>query len=306
MVYRILIITTLFIFVGSSQESFAQNTPVDTTVSYKIFVVVKNDGTEYVGQILKQDSREVLIKTKELGEIYIPKHEIKEIREIKSIKEYETGVARKDNRLASRYFLTTNGLPIKKGDDYFRVTYGLMEAQFSISDHFSLGAMTSPVGIPIIAAPKFAYSVTDNFHLGAGALVGSLSWAMPDAGGFLAYGVGTFGDYEKNISISVGYAGVWGSGIGFEGTQSPIVGIGSHIRIGSSAYFNFESILFQVNDNLAGAVIPGVRWITQKENIWDFGFTGVFFPVSNGNGGYTTEIIPVPLPMISWTTFFKK
>ena len=46
----------------------------------KQYVVVKNDKSEYRGEIISSNSREVLIKTNNLGQVYIPRHEIKEIR----------------------------------------------------------------------------------------------------------------------------------------------------------------------------------------------------------------------------------
>ncbi|MDT8432603.1 MAG: hypothetical protein RQ746_13855, partial [Bacteroidales bacterium] len=44
-------------------------------------IVTKNDGTDYVGVILKQDAREILLQTETVGEFIIPKHEIKSIEE---------------------------------------------------------------------------------------------------------------------------------------------------------------------------------------------------------------------------------
>ena len=47
----------------------------DTTLR----VVTKHDGTEYIGVIISDDGREVLIETKALGKIYIPKSDIRSI-----------------------------------------------------------------------------------------------------------------------------------------------------------------------------------------------------------------------------------
>src|SRR5688572_28749291 len=51
--------------------------------SLKTYIVMKHDKTEFIGKILSQDAREVLIETKEMGQIIIPKHEIRSIKEVK-------------------------------------------------------------------------------------------------------------------------------------------------------------------------------------------------------------------------------
>ena len=74
--------TLALCFLGS-QSVFAQ-TPSTTAPSTDTtkYLIVKNDGNEYVGQILSDDGREVLIETKSLGKIYIPKSDIKSMRPI--------------------------------------------------------------------------------------------------------------------------------------------------------------------------------------------------------------------------------
>ena len=37
------------------------------------YLIVRNNGIEYVGQILSDDGRELLIMTQQLGRVYIPK-----------------------------------------------------------------------------------------------------------------------------------------------------------------------------------------------------------------------------------------
>ena len=88
-----------------------------------LYVIIKNDGSEYIGRILEEDGREVLIDTEKIGQIYIPKHEIREIRELNPGDISETGQYIPDEIFATRYFISTNGLPIKQGDHYVSMTY---------------------------------------------------------------------------------------------------------------------------------------------------------------------------------------
>ncbi|NLB52605.1 MAG: hypothetical protein GX808_06670, partial [Syntrophomonadaceae bacterium] len=80
----------------------------------KVYVVVKNDGARFYGRIISQDAREVLIETDELGQIFIPRHEIREIREVASRELDERGVYVPGEVFSTRYFITTNGLPVQK------------------------------------------------------------------------------------------------------------------------------------------------------------------------------------------------
>ena len=63
---------------------FAQTTPPDTTQykNVKLFKVTLNSGKVFVGNIINQDPKEVLIETKEVGQVLIPKYEISLIEEI--------------------------------------------------------------------------------------------------------------------------------------------------------------------------------------------------------------------------------
>ena len=63
--------------------SKAQQNPIDTNT----YVVIKNNGTEYIGKILNDDGREILLETKTLGKIFITKSDIKSITLISTRKE---------------------------------------------------------------------------------------------------------------------------------------------------------------------------------------------------------------------------
>ncbi|MDO8898711.1 MAG: hypothetical protein Q7V19_13765, partial [Bacteroidales bacterium] len=74
----IILLTCMMSFNVFSQENSEQS--VSDTL--KTHVITKNDRTTFVGKIISQDPREVLIETKEMGLVAIPRHEIREIREV--------------------------------------------------------------------------------------------------------------------------------------------------------------------------------------------------------------------------------
>jgi len=181
--------------------SNGQNATDTTSLRYK---VIKQNGVAFVGKILSQDAREVLIETKDMGLIYIPKHEIREISEIKTGEKGTNG-----ELFSTRYFLTTNGFPIKKGDNYVQWNLFGPDFQFGIADNLGVGIMTSWLGMPIIGTAKYSVALGKNIHGGLGFLGGTGSWAYPKYGLVLPFGFLTLGTRSNNINFSAGYGALF-------------------------------------------------------------------------------------------------
>jgi hypothetical protein len=177
-----------------------------TQDSTKIFLVTKNDGTEFLGEVLTSDAREVLIRTENIGDVYVPKHEIKSIKEVNP-KFYEEFSG--EELFATRYFITTNGLPIKKGENYIQWNIYGPDFQFGIADNFGVGIMTSWAAIPIIANAKYSIKLGEKTSMALGALAGTGSWALPDFGLALPYASFTYGNRRNNINLSAGYGAIF-------------------------------------------------------------------------------------------------
>lgn len=189
-----------------SGEVLAQDQS-DTTKT-KMHVVVKNDGTEFIGTIVSQDAREVLIETRDKGEIIIPKHEIKLIRELLPTEFTATGIYIPDEVFSTRYFITTNGLPINKGESYVQWNLYGPDIQFGVGKNFGLGIMTSWIAVPIIGTAKYSIKLGKNTNLGVGALLGTGSWTLPKFSLALPFTALTFGDRKANLTLSGGYGAV--------------------------------------------------------------------------------------------------
>ena len=52
---------------------------IDTVKSKKIFLITKSDGGEFIGEIISDDGRELLLLTTNIGKIYINKSDISNI-----------------------------------------------------------------------------------------------------------------------------------------------------------------------------------------------------------------------------------
>lgn len=282
--------TLLFLlsFLCLSGLSFAQHNThaVQDTITYRI---IKTDGGELIGKILSQDARDVLLLTADNREIYIPQHTIKEMLVVKTADFDKKGVFIGEDKFATRYFITTNGLPIKKGEHYVQWNLFGPDFQFGLGKNLGVGIMTSWVGIPIIGTIKKSWQLGEKTQFAVGALIGTGSWALPDWGGALPFGTLSFGDRSKNIAISAGYGAIWQNGDLDGGTLASIAGM---IKVSPKISLVFDSFILLPGQNEGFALlIPGVRWHQAEGKAFQFGFTGLI------TGG---EIIPIPIPMVQW------
>lgn len=273
---------------------FAVNfSPVQAQITYdstKTYLIIKNDGTQFIGKITQQDSREITIITRQLGEIIIPKHEIREIRELDEEKLTEEGKLRPSELFSTRYFINTNGLPLEKGDSYIIWNLFGPDVHFGVQENVSLGIMTTWLGSPLIGSMKISREVGKNKHLGFGALLGTGSWAALDYGIFLPFGSFTLGNAQKNLSFSAGFGASWGEEIsGGRGLFS----VATMNKINDRFNFVFDSFIFTGGDGDSGGalLIPGIRLQTDPNKAFQIGFAAF---AADG------DLLPIPLPFIQW------
>ncbi len=250
-------------------------------------IVTKNDGTEYIGYIIQEDAREILLKTDNIGEIYIPKHEIRSIEELQE-KSFKSGKYVGENAYSTRYFLTTNALPLKKGDSYAMIQLPGAEYRVAVIDNLTIGGMSSWIGVPIIASANYSISLTDNVNIGAGIMAGTGSWASLSSYGLLPYGAITFGNQSMNLNFSGGFlslnvaeGNVW---------SAPLFSVGGFARLSERVSFTGDSFIYAKEDVVA-IIVPGLRFDRSKDGAFQFGLGGL---VVNG------EVVPFPVPFVSW------
>lgn len=268
------------------------NAQTDTINNKKYYVITKHDGAKYSGLIISQDAREVYIRTTTIGDVIIPKHEIASIEEQKSI---DINLPKTEFKgktiIASRYFITTNGLPIEKGESYILWTIFGPDFEFGISKNFGVGIMSSWIGMPIIGTAKYTFPINENFNLGVGTLLGTGSWAFPEYGLALPYSVISLGNRVNNINISFGYGALFYEG---EIEGRALMSIAAILKLSNKISFVFDSFISpSLNGGLEGfgILIPGLRWQIEQKNAFQFGFTGIYVD---------QEFVPVPLPMVQW------
>lgn len=306
--------TLLFLFIAGI--GFAQF-EIDTTDKSKVYVITTNDGGNFVGQITYYDNKEVIIITKKIGEVSIPKYQISSIEELNEKNLNAAGEYIPNEVFSTRYFITTNGLPIEKGENYIQWNLYGPDIQFGIGKNFGVGIMTSWMGMPFIGTAKYSYSINEKVNVGVGLLAGTGSWASIGSGGALPFGVVTIGDRKVNINISGGYVALYLDESRFgldDGNMSrPLCSIAGMAKVGKKVSLVFDSFIVgpggtklvahQLNPTTGlfedvtvprkgGALlIPGIRLQTESNSAFQFGFAGL---IANG------ELLPFPIPMVQW------
>ncbi|MCB9262314.1 MAG: hypothetical protein H6607_08065 [Flavobacteriales bacterium] len=247
-----MIILTLAIFLSCFSVStvFAQEVGDSTSEKKQLYVVTKTDGGEFFGYILSDDGREILLETKNIGKIYISKSDIKEI---KAISETEANTNqpkyndfREQGPFTTRYYLTTNALPIKKGENYAMIHLYGPEVHFAVSNQLSLGVMASWIASPIGLATKYSFKSPNKYHFAVGSIVASSGFLLNSKGfGGLHWGTVTYGNRKSNFSLSAGY--------GYLNLNNQKRYIGNHFELAASdyaAHYNSYDVYYKTLEKL--------------------------------------------------------
>lgn len=206
-----LCLTLALCFFGS-QSAFAQvpnsapNGPTNNDTTK--YIVIRNNGIEYVGLLLSDDGREVLIMTQSLGKVYIPKSEIKSIKPLDYSEDLKKGEYTGGGVFATRYQFTTSCFPIKKGENYAMINLYGPEVHFAVHKDFSIGVMSTWIGSPLALALKYTRGTSNaKINYGFGTLLGSSGYfnQAQNFGG-LHWGMLTYGSRTSNVTLSLGFA----------------------------------------------------------------------------------------------------
>lgn len=286
---KIRILFLLFLALVFSSPAHAQVT--DST----LIQIETNDGNEFVGKIVAEDSIKIVLKTDNLGEITIKQSDVKSrtIVEVQQIKDGKLWFA---NPQSTRYFWAPNAYGLKKGEGYYQNIYVFWnQFSFGISDNFSIGGGIIPLFLfgeatPVFITPKISIPIQKNkFSIGAGALLGTI--IGDDSGVYgLLYGITTFGSPDNNVSLGLAY--------GFTGqdwANSPLINISGLFRISKRGYLITENYYVNSEDGSVGVIGLGGRWIIKKASL-DF---MLLMP-------YGTEGNFIAFPAIGFTIPFAK
>lgn len=281
----------LFLFIFSL--SVNSQTINDTT----LVNIETNDGNEYIGQIVNEDSLKIVLKTEKLGEISIFRSDIKrcETLEVQQIKE---GKYWFPNPQSTRYFWSPNGYGLKQGEGYYQNIWVLWnQFAYGLSDNFSIGGGIIPLFLfggtptPVFLTAKFSIPVVENkFNIGAGAIVGTILGEEETGFGIL-YGLSTFGTPDNNVTVGMGYGFAGG-----EWAQAPMININGMFRVSSRGYIITENYILSADGEGVVLLSFGGRSIIKKAAL-DY---GLFLPLSSDFDGF------IAIPWLGFTVPFGK
>jgi hypothetical protein len=286
----------------------AQDTTND---SIQTKVITLRNGVEYVGEIISDDGRELLVNTISIGKIYILKSEIKEIKPLEHKSDVKNDVYVGDDIFSTRYFISTNGFVVKKKDTYVMLNLTGPEFQKAVTDHFSVGVMTTWGFAPFAATGKYSRSIAKNTYWGAGFIAGTSAWIenFRFAGGLLFSSL-TYGNRNYNISVSGGYGFLldFKPKVKIEEYYDPYTytlqekrrtidrtgnaflgSVAGVARLGKKASFVFENFYYNDGSNQVFIMIPGFRFSSNPNKAFQFGVAGVFH-----------KDVSFPVPVVSW------
>jgi hypothetical protein len=203
---------SLFFFLASSVANAQDRQQADTTVSKskggvkknKKYVIVLNDGTEYIGEVLADDGREILVDLPHKGKVYIPKYEVRSIDPVteSNIQDEEY---LNENKFPNYYILGTNALPFKKRQFTANMFYiGAASINYNVNERYSLGISTTFWGSPIALNAKTSFEISPKNYVGFDFHGGTIVYTNPGALFGHLGGKFTHGDAEQNFTFSGG------------------------------------------------------------------------------------------------------
>jgi len=295
----------------------------DSVSSKQLYLVTKNNSVEYVCEILNDDGREVLILTQNLGKIYIPKSEIRNISKIDDKKSLVRGEYYEAGPFTTRYAFTTNGFSLKKGSNYAILNLSGPEVHLALTDNFSVGIMSTWIASPFVVVLKQSFkSSNENVHYSVGTLLGTSGYLGNfDIYGGLPFANVTFGDTKQNLTFSAGYGFISSFSNSNNTTGAPIFSIAGITKVGAKASFIFDSMFgfitaksstidyslmypysayptVQTTNSFGFCLMPGMRFQTKENSAFQVSLAGV--SIINLQTKFATTF---PLPMCTW--FYK-
>ena len=319
MIYKIIFLLGISLLILKSPIS-AQS--IDTISVKKIVLIKKIDGGEFIGEIISNDDREVLIKTETaIGRLYISKSDISSISviNVKEKKQNETGEFRAEGPFTTRYYFTNNALPIKKGENYALINLFGPEVHFAVTDNLNFGLISSWIGSPITLVSKLSIISEKKLNISVGNIIGSSGYLFQGRALVgLHWGTLTIGDRMRNISFSAGYGyfndksyTITNFGDSFQ--DALFLGLGGIAPIGEKASFILDGMLIsntkenryydgsisnndyrnridQTITNTTLILMPGMRFYKSYAKAFQISLAGVFFKdnsriISNYNNG---------------------
>ena len=295
----------LLFFLFFAQALHAQIKGVSHFLPDVEYRVEKNDRASYIGFIIEDDENRVVVKTENLGNVAIPKHEIRSIYPTKDQSNKKSPFAGK-----SHYFfrnqLSPSARPVGAGNIDFGASIFGANLSVGLTDKISISGASTWIGAPLAISVKYSAKLSDRLYAAGGFLGGSLGIAGPTSYFYGGYASVTYGTNEYNITGSAGYgAGTSRGSFGndLNGLRVWMAGSSFTLKISDQIAFIGDFLMTQPNDcddpfdvscrsnDFVGAYLAGFRIYTEKGSAFQLGLQGGFV---------SSDGVPLIVPMLSF------
>ena len=280
-------------------------TNAQTDVVGKKYIYEFRDGTTIIGTFVKEDGGNIYINNLEGKETYLPSVMVAQINEV-SDENFKNGEYWFPNLHDSRYFFSPSAFGLEQGEGYFGHSYWMLwQAQYGITDAFSIGAGTTIMGFPGTVNTKYSFNIKEDLNAAIGWFwVGDLfGYSDGEVTSLLnmPYAVVTKGSKENNITLGAAFnlANPFEDNLDVEPVQRLVLNVGGTYRMGRRFAFVFEAWLLDPmmmahnEPQIIGG--PGIRYFRKVNRVtakngagaktWDFqllslpGSDGTFIPM---------------------------
>ena len=243
-----LAILIFLLVIGNLEATYAQEDTTHRTTP-QVRVETK-DGSQYYGQLIKQDRDRVILRTESVGVLEIPLSGIANIQFVGNRPTYTThrrpNAAGFTNPNPYRYLFFPSAYTIPRGELQYQSTYVFLQSLgVGITDNFSVSGgiefISTLTGNPIVyIAPKVGFPITENFRLGAGGIYINGFGILNFEGLAVGYAIGTIGNQDRNASVGLGYASFGGESAGGAPvlTMSGMLRVGRHLGLVTENWFS--------------------------------------------------------------------
>jgi hypothetical protein len=209
----------------------------DTTYQ-KPHLVILNDGSELVGNIVSEDSISINFKTYGNISMSIPKNQVKSIEILQG--DIINGEYIRFDPNQTRLFFAPTARPLKAGQGYFsayEIFFPFLAV--GVTDYLTLAGGFSLIpganSQLLYLAPKITPVQIDKFSLAGGVLYLNSTSGGADGAGII-YTVGTYGDQSASFTAGLGW-GFYGSDI----ADKPVLMLGGEARLSNHTKFITEN-----------------------------------------------------------------
>ena len=270
------IITILILVFFIISNAFTQNNKVGAKYIYEF-----RDGTVIIGTFVKDEGGNIYINDLKGEKVYLPKVMVAQTHEVTD-DNLRGGEYWFPNLHDTRYFFAPSAFGLQEGEGYYTHSFWMLwQAQYGLTDDFSIGGGTTPFGVPSTLNAKYSFNIKNDINMAMGWFwIGDLfNWSGGDIGTMvnMPYAVLTKGSKENNLTLGMGYS----LGGEFSEDDSPVINIGGTYRTGRRFALIFEAWVFDPFDgdvNVLGG--PGLRYFRKVNRVtakngagastWDF------------------------------------